>query len=83
MADVLRGNLAQLSLVDILRMLSFGKRSGRLDIIQGGKRGEVYLETGNIVHAVSGTQIGEASVYSLMGWLEGDFSFTPNFSFNQ
>lgn len=78
MAEVLKGNLAQLSLVDILRMLSSGNRSGRLDIRQGGKAGEIYLERGMIVHAVTGTQIGEKGVYTLMGWLEGDFSFSPN-----
>ena len=78
MADVLRGNLSQISLMDILRMLSFGKRSGCLDIRQSGKAGEIYLERGLIVHAVTGTQIGEKGVYTLMGWLEGDFSFTPN-----
>jgi len=78
MADVFRGNLAQLSLVDILRMLSFGNRSGRLDIRQGGKTGEIYLERGMIVHAATGTQLGEKGIYTLMGWLEGDFSFTPN-----
>ena len=71
MAEVLRGNLAQLSLLDILRMLSLGNRSGRLDIRQGGKSGEIYLERGSIVHAVTGTQIGDKGVYTLMGWLEG------------
>ncbi len=40
MAEVLRGNLAQLSLLDILRMLSLGNRSGRLDLRQGRKSGE-------------------------------------------
>ena len=78
MAEVFRGNLAQLSLLDILRMLSLGNRTGRLDIRQGGKTGEIYLERGMIVHAVTGTQIGDKGVYTLMGWLEGDFSFTPN-----
>jgi hypothetical protein len=78
MAEVLRGNLAQLSLLDIIRMLSFGKRSGRLDIRQGAKTGEIYLESGNIIHAVTGTQMGEQGVYTLMSWLEGDFSFTPD-----
>jgi hypothetical protein len=78
MAEVLRGNLAQLSLLDILRMLSLGNRSGRLDIRQGGKSGEIYLERGSIVHAVTGTQIGDKGVYTLMGWLAGDFSFTPD-----
>ncbi|MCD6425954.1 MAG: DUF4388 domain-containing protein [Anaerolineales bacterium] len=78
MAEVLRGNLAQLSLLDILKMLSAGNRSGRLDIRQGAKSGEIYLQYGNLVHAVSGTHLGEQVVYTLMGWLEGDFSFTPD-----
>jgi hypothetical protein len=78
MAEVLKGNLAQLSLLDILRMLSTGRRSGRLDIRQGGKSGEIYLDRGNIVHAVTGTQMGENGVFTLLGWLEGDFSFTPD-----
>lgn len=78
MAEVLRGNLAQLSLLDILRMLSSGSRTGRLDVRQGAKTGEVYLQRGIIVHAVTGTQMGEKGVYTLMGWLEGEFSFTPD-----
>lgn len=78
MAEVLRGNLAQLSLLDILRMLTSSSRSGRLDVRQGVKSGEIYLRRGAIVHAVTGTQMGEKGVYTLMGWLEGDFSFTPD-----
>jgi hypothetical protein len=78
MVEVLRGNLAQLSLLDILKMLSTGKRSGRLDIHQGAKTGEIYLQYGTLVHAVSGTHLGENVVYTLMGWLEGNFSFTPD-----
>ncbi|MFN2144754.1 MAG: DUF4388 domain-containing protein [Anaerolineales bacterium] len=78
MAEVLRGNLAQLSLLDILRMLSSGSRTGRLDVRQGAKTGEIYLQRGSIVHAVTGTQMGEKGVYTLMSWLEGEFSFTPD-----
>ncbi|MCJ7716487.1 MAG: DUF4388 domain-containing protein [Anaerolineales bacterium] len=78
MAEGIRGNLAQLSLLDILRMLSTSNRSGRLDINQAGKSGEIYLERGSIVHAVTGTQIGDKGVYTLMGWLEGDFVFTSD-----
>jgi len=80
MAEGLRGNLAQLSLLDILRMLSSGQRSGRLVIHQAGKSGELYLEKGNIVHAVTGAQMGVNGVYTLMGWMEGDFTFEPNVS---
>lgn len=78
MAEVLRGNLAQLSLLDILRMLSSGRRTGRLDVRQGVKTGEIYMHSGVILHAAAGTQIGENCIYALMGWLEGEFSFTPD-----
>lgn len=78
MAEGFKGSLAQLSLLDILRMLSSGHRTGRVEIHNAGKSGQLYLENGIIVHAVSGTQIGEKAVYTLMGWLEGDFSFVPN-----
>jgi len=78
MAEGFRGNLAQLSLLDILRMLSSGDRSGRLEITQPGKTGEIFLENGNIVHAVMGAQMGEKCVYTLMGWMEGEFVFVPD-----
>jgi hypothetical protein len=78
MADVLRGSLAQLSLLDILKMLSSGNRTGLLDIRQGSKTGEIYLQNGNLIHAVTGPQIGEKGLFTLLGWMEGDFSFSPN-----
>ncbi len=77
MAEGFRGNLAQLALLDILRMLSSGRRTGKLEISNAGKTGELFLENGNIVHAVSGIQLGESGVYSLISWMEGDFVFTP------
>jgi len=78
MEEVLRGNLAQLSLLDILRMLSSGKRSGRLDVRQGGKTGEIFLQGGAVLHATAGSLMGDKCIYTLMGWLEGEFSFTPD-----
>ncbi|MCJ7733638.1 MAG: DUF4388 domain-containing protein [Anaerolineales bacterium] len=78
MVEILRGNLAQLPLLDILKMLSTGNRSGRLNIHQGAKTGEIYLQNGTLVHAVTGMHIGEKGVFTLIGWMEGDFSFTPD-----
>lgn len=78
MVEVLKGNLAQLSLLDIIKMFNAGNRTGRLDIHQGSKTGEIYLQHGSLVHAVTGTQLGEAGLYTLVGWLDGDFSFTPD-----
>jgi hypothetical protein len=78
MAEVLKGNLAQLSLLDILLMLSSGYRTGRLDVRQGTKTGEIYLQEGSIIHAATGTKMGEKGLFTLMGWVEGEFSFSPD-----
>jgi hypothetical protein len=59
-------------------MLSLGRRTGRLDVRQGVNTGEIYLQRGVILHAVAGPQIGDSCIYTLMGWLEGEFSFTPD-----
>jgi hypothetical protein len=78
MPEVLSGNLAQLPLLEILKLLSSESQTGRLDLSDGGSSGEIYLQEGNLVHAVTGAQIGEAAVYTLMGWLQGDFGFVPD-----
>jgi hypothetical protein len=75
MADALKGNLAQLSLLDVMRMLSAGNRTGQLDLMSGKHRGEVFLNQGKIVHAASGAQIGESAIYSMLNWRHGEFNF--------
>jgi len=77
MPEVLSGNLAQLPLLDILKLLSSGGQTGRLGLSDGANSGEIYLRDGSLVHAVTGAQMGEAAIYALMGWLQGDFSFVP------
>jgi hypothetical protein len=78
MPEVLRGNLAQLSLLEILKLLSSEGQSGRLDLSDGATSGEIFLQDGNLVHAVTGAHMGEGAIYTLMGWLQGDFSFVPD-----
>ncbi|MFO8035126.1 MAG: DUF4388 domain-containing protein [Anaerolineales bacterium] len=78
MAEVLKGNLDQLPLIDILKMLSSSDRTGRLSLSQGRIQGEIYLAHGSLVHAATGAQLGEQAVFTMMSWMDGDFSFTPD-----
>lgn len=77
MPEVLSGNLAHLPLLEILRLLSSQGQTGRLSLSNGAIKGEIFLRKGNVVHAASGEHISEEAVYSLMGWLQGDFRFIP------
>jgi hypothetical protein len=78
MPEMLGGDLARVSLPDVLRLLIAGRQTGRLDLSDGASTGAVYLQSGNVTHAVDGARAGEMAVFSLMAWQEGTFSFVPN-----
>lgn len=75
MADGLTGNLAQLALKDILGMLAAGKQTGRLELVEGNARADLYLASGDICHATAGVHAGEAAVAMVVGWQRGTFRF--------
>jgi hypothetical protein len=77
MPEMLVGNLAQVSLVDVLKLLASGRQTGLLRVADGARRGEIFVEEGNLVHAVTEGQMGEGAVYALMAWQRGSFDFTP------
>ena len=53
MAEALTGNLAQLKLLDILRLLHLSGRTGQLELTTDeGEFGEIYLVNGQITHAL-------------------------------
>ena len=78
MPEGLTGSLTQLSLSDILTMLSAGGQSGRLELADGSERGDIYLRGGVIVHALSSAHVGEAALIDLLRWSTGAFRFQPH-----
>jgi hypothetical protein len=79
MADALSGNLAQLKLMDVLRLLHLSGRTGQLELTtEAGDFGEIYLVNGQITHALFDEFIGEEAVFGLFSWLEGNFRFSSD-----
>lgn len=78
MSEALEGNLDQLSLPDILRLLIQGMKTGRLSLSSEDKTGEVFMSGGRIVHAVSGIEDGETALFDLITWPKGRFRFEPD-----
>jgi hypothetical protein len=76
MTEALTGNLAQLRLIDILRLLHLSGRTGQLELTaDDGKFGEIYLVNGQVTHSLYEEWIGEEAVYGLFSWGEGTFKF--------
>ena len=74
---VLAGNLAFLSLGDVLQLLGTNGSTGiiRIKSRYADTAGLIYLVDGNPTNAKNGTLTGLEALQSLFGWIEGEFEF--------
>ena len=77
MTEIFLGDLPQVRLFDILKPLLRGKKTGKLSF-KGKENGEIYLETGNIVHAKTPNSFGEPGFFAIMEWNVGRITFEPD-----
>jgi hypothetical protein len=74
--EEVRGDLAQMPLVDLLQLLSMNRRSGTLVITTASGAGEVRLSEGEVTDAVFRRVEGEKALYRLLTEQEGRFAFS-------
>lgn len=74
----MQGNLAQISLNDILLLATGGKKSGVLKLSRGKESVEVYISDGRIIHATCPIGDGEKALLYPVTWGEGVFALMPN-----
>ncbi len=74
----MQGNLAQISLNDILLLATGGKKSGVLKLSRGKENVDVFFVDGNIVHATCPIGEGEKALLYPVTWGEGTFALLPN-----
>jgi pSer/pThr/pTyr-binding forkhead associated (FHA) protein len=65
-------------LADILQICCVGRQSGEITFHSGESSGYVYLEHGNVIHAVCGPLAGEAAVYQMLSWAPGVFTLAED-----
>ncbi len=73
----LQGSLTELSLPDVIQMVSVSGKTGAFHLEKDGERGRIYLRDGQIVDAQVGSMRGEHAVYEMATWSRGSFSFNP------
>ena len=77
MFELLLGDLSQVKLLDVLKPLLMGRKTGKLSF-KGKENGEMYLELGNIVHAKTPNSFGEHGFFNIMEWRMGRITFEPD-----
>ncbi len=73
----LQGSLSELSLPDVIQLVSVSGKSGAFHLDRDGEQGKIYLRDGQIVDAYVGGLRGEHAVYEMAIWSSGEFAFQP------
>ncbi len=68
------GSLNDMGFTDMIQILSAGSKSVKIALTREDQEAEVFVENGEIVHAVTGDKQSESAFYELMQWFEGKFT---------
>jgi CRP-like cAMP-binding protein len=71
------GNLSFLNLGELMQLLGTNGGTGTLCISSSyaSQTGVIYIENGNPIDAANGAKTGIDALYSLFGWIDGQFEF--------
>jgi CheY-like chemotaxis protein len=73
------GSIREMSLPDIVQVLTSGRKSGSLRIRAGAETGEIHLADGDVVDSAWGKIRGEEAFYAMLKLSDGDFALDPAF----
>ncbi len=77
---VFSGNLAYFSVGDLIQLIGSNGSTGVLYIKSNyaAQKGEIYFLKGNPIDAVCGSETGLDAIYTLFGYIQGEFDFSLN-----
>jgi molecular chaperone DnaK len=69
------GAFRETELVDVLFFLHANRKTGRVEVVTGERRGTIQLTEGEISHALADDQTGPQALRTLLAIKEGQFAF--------
>jgi len=70
-----QGSFEEVKLPDVIQLMSVSAKTGCFHLSRETENGRIYLQEGQIVHAVNGNLRGEDALYALAIWEDGSFDF--------
>src|SRR6202140_1508303 len=70
---VVRGNLSQMNVIDLMQSLEMGRKSCQLTMSNEEEKCEVFFAEGQVKHATYGALVGDEAVFKVLRWTGGNF----------
>jgi len=72
------GGFGTFSLVDVIQMCCISQKTGLLIVRSSGREGDMYVQSGAIVHAEAPGLEGEEAVYEMLSWEDAQSSLNES-----
>jgi len=69
----IRGNLAQMNVIDLVQSLEMGRKSCYLKFSNENETCDMYFSEGQVTHAAYGSLTGDQAVFKVLRWTSGSF----------
>ena len=70
-----RGEIDSTHCPELIKILSLGRRTGRLSLNTGFEAGNIYFRDGDVVHATCSGLTGKPALFEMASWTTGDYTF--------
>lgn len=70
---LIRGNLAQMNVIDLVQSLEMGRKSCYLKFSNENESCDMYFSEGQVTHAAYGSLTGDQAVFKVLRWTSGSF----------
>jgi len=67
------GTLKNIQINDLIQMCCLSMATIAIRVAKSPHQGIIYIEDGDVVHAVCGVTTGEEAFYTILGWASGSF----------
>ena len=74
------GSLKEMSIPDLVQIISHGRKTGLLRLTSGVQRGEIHFVNGDLYNALCGKLRGAEAFFALLRFKDGSFSLDPTFT---
>ena len=74
---ILQASANMVDLNELMNMMCQNRVRAMLRLDNGGRHGEIYFDTGRIVHASCGGRQGEPALFELLAWGNSDVQVFP------
>jgi uncharacterized protein YjbI with pentapeptide repeats len=71
------GTITSIKLTDLIQLGCLSRSNIDIEVISNSDKGNIYIGSGRVLHAQTGSTLGEEALLKILGWENGQFTTYP------